>query len=86
MSAYPMPSVTSYIEASMQEARFEAFLGGASYYGSIPGMRGVWASAETREACAAELELVLESWVLLGLQRGRRLPPMGGVDLQGARR
>jgi predicted RNase H-like HicB family nuclease len=75
--------LTSYIEASMQHAEFEAVLDGASYYGTIPGMRGVWASAETREACAAELEQVLETWVLIGLQRGRALPPMGDVDLSG---
>ena len=76
--------LTSYIEASMQHAQFEALLDGASYYGTIPGFRGVWANAETREDCAEELERVLEAWVLLGLERGYSLPPMGGVDLEAA--
>ncbi len=71
----------AYINASMQLARFEALLDGASYYGSIPGLRGVWANAETLEACNRELQKVLEAWVLIGLEQGRSIPPVGGIVL-----
>lgn len=71
----------AYIAASMQMARYESLLDGASYYGTIPGLHGVWANAETLEACNRELKKVLEAWVLLGLERGRHLPPMAGIHL-----
>ena len=72
----------AYIEASMRRARYEELLNGASYYGSIPGLRGVWANAETLEACNYELQKVLEAWILLGLERGRDLPSVDGIELR----
>lgn len=78
--------LAAYIEASMRRARFEALFNGAGYYGSIPGLQGVWANAETLEACSLELQEVLEAWVQIGLERGYVLPAIDGIDLDRSAR
>jgi predicted RNase H-like HicB family nuclease len=37
----------------------------SSAYGDIPAIPGVWANANTLEACREDLESVLEGWVLV---------------------
>ncbi len=34
-----------------------------TFFGEVPGARGVWATAETEAECRAELQSVLEGWV-----------------------
>ena len=48
-----------YIAAAMRHATYEVLSDG-TYYGSISGFQGVWASAPTLEACRDELQKVLE--------------------------
>jgi predicted RNase H-like HicB family nuclease len=56
--------LTAYISAAMARARYKIIDDG-SYFGEIPGLRGVWANAKTLEACRHELQEVLEDWLAL---------------------
>jgi predicted RNase H-like HicB family nuclease len=69
-----------YIETAMHRATYELLEDG-TFYGRIPDCQGVWANAETLEACRDELQEVLEGWILLGLQLGHQLPVLDDIDL-----
>jgi predicted RNase H-like HicB family nuclease len=72
--------LTDYIRAAMHRAIYDKLEDG-TYFGEIPGFEGVWASAQTLEACRQELQEVLEDWLLLGLRLGHPLPIVEGIDL-----
>jgi hypothetical protein len=49
--------LTEYIEEAMKRARYELIEDTeAPYYGEIPELPGVWASAATLESCHRELQ------------------------------
>ena len=73
--------LTKYIQAAMRKAKYEILPDDGSFYGEIPGFDGVWANAETLEACREELEEVLEEWLLLGISRNHPLPVVDGIEL-----
>ncbi len=73
--------LTAYINAAMRKARYEILPDGEGYFGTIDGLQGVWANADTLEACREELREVLEEWIVLGLRMGHALPVMEGIDL-----
>ncbi|MDP2662800.1 MAG: type II toxin-antitoxin system HicB family antitoxin [Dehalococcoidia bacterium] len=73
--------LTDYIRAAMARAKYEILPDSGAYYGSIPGFQGVWADAQTLEACRGELQEVLEDWILLALRRTEPLPVVDGIDL-----
>ena len=58
--AQGLRTLTSYFEAAMRRARYEVIEDDGSYYGNIPGLQGVWANADTLEACRTELREVVE--------------------------
>jgi len=70
--------LTSYIRAAMRQARYEIVEDDGSFYGEIPAIPGVWANAQTLEACREELESVLEGWVLLSVADHSPIPDMDG--------
>jgi predicted RNase H-like HicB family nuclease len=72
--------LTEYIRAAMRRATYE-ILSDSTFYGEIPGFQGVYANAETLEACREQLQEVLEGWIVLGLRLGHSLPVVEGVDL-----
>ena len=47
--------LTSYLRAAMHRARFEILADDGTFYGEIPGLDGVFANADTLEACRDEL-------------------------------
>ena len=59
--------LTAYVQTAMRKARYEILEDG-SYYGEIPGFQGVFANAETLEACREQLQEVLEGWMRLSFQ------------------
>ncbi|MBI3335452.1 MAG: type II toxin-antitoxin system HicB family antitoxin [Candidatus Portnoybacteria bacterium] len=73
--------LTEYIEKKLYTARYK-ILGDGKYFGEIPGLQGVWASAKTLEDCRKELREVLEEWIILKLTTGERIP---GFSLRGTR-
>jgi predicted RNase H-like HicB family nuclease len=70
-----------YINAAMRKARYEILPDGEGYFGNIEGLQGVWANADTLEACREELQEVLEEWIILGLRKGHHLPEIDGISL-----
>ena len=73
--------LTAYINAALRKAHYEMLPDGEGYVGTIAGLQGVWAQAETLEACREELREVLEEWIVLGLTMGHPLPPIDGMTL-----
>jgi predicted RNase H-like HicB family nuclease len=72
---------TAYIKAALRKAHDEMLPDGEGYFGTIEGLQGVWANAETLEACREELREVLEEWIVLGLKMGHALPAIEGITL-----
>ena len=58
-----------FINEKIKKAKFEV-LEDKTYYGHIPGYRGVWANEKTLKACKEELKSVFEEWILLTLRDG----------------
>jgi predicted RNase H-like HicB family nuclease len=73
--------LTAYINAAMRSAHYEILDGGEGYFGKIPGLQGVWANADTLEACRDELREVLEEWIILGLKMNHQIPVIDGIEL-----
>lgn len=65
--------ITEYLSHQLERATYK-ILDDGTYFGEIPGLRGVWANAKTLEECRSELQGVLESWVVLKLHDGESLP------------
>ena len=66
--------LTGYIRAAMRRAHDEILPDDWSFYGEIEGFQGVYANADTLEACRDELEEVLEAWISLRISRRLVLP------------
>ena len=65
--------LTTYISKKLAQARYKILEDG-TYFGEIPGLRGVWASKKTLERCRETLREVLEEWLILKLQDGDKIP------------
>ena len=55
--------------------------GGEDFYGELPGFRGVFAQADSLEACRDELASTLEDWLLFRISRQLPIPVVAGLDL-----
>ena len=73
--------LTDYIQAAMRRAKYEILPDDNTYYGEIPVFQGVWANADTLEACRLHLQEVLEDWIVLGLRLRHTLPIVDDIDL-----
>ncbi len=73
--------LTAYIRAAMRRAHYEIIEDDGSFYGSIPVIPGIWANANTLEACRDELESVLEGWLLLSIADHSPIPEIDGNRL-----
>jgi len=73
--------LTNYIRTALRQAKYEILPDDGTYYGEIPGFDGVYANAETLEACREELEEVLEEWILFRVSRNLPLPIVEGIEL-----
>jgi len=65
--------LSEFIAKKLGRARYKLLEDG-SYFGQIPGLRGVWANAKTLEDCRSELQEVLEDWLLLKVRDQERIP------------
>ena len=54
-----MEMLIEYIDKKLKQARYKLLEDG-TYFGKIPGVRGVWANARNLEDCRKELQEVLE--------------------------
>jgi len=81
-----MGTLTSYIKEALRLAHYETLEDPQFHYiGTIAGLEGLWAGAETLEACRDALEEELEDWILLGLQLGHTIPVIAGINLNESR-
>jgi predicted RNase H-like HicB family nuclease len=54
-----------------------------TYFGEIPGLKGVWANARNLEDCRRELQEVLEDWLFLKVMNREQVP---GLEVKVDRR
>lgn len=50
-----------FIEKWLKKAEYKILKDG-TYFGEIPGLKGVWSNASNLEDCRAQLQEVLEDW------------------------
>ncbi|MEK7628908.1 MAG: type II toxin-antitoxin system HicB family antitoxin [Patescibacteria group bacterium] len=58
-----------FIVEKIKKAKFKV-LDDGTYFGEIPGYRGVWANEKTLKTCKEELKSIFEEWILLTLKDG----------------
>lgn len=74
--------LNQFITKKLSQARYK-FLKDGSYFGEIPGIKGIWANAKNLEDCRKELQEVLEDWLLLKVHEQEDIP---GLRLKFDRR
>ena len=75
--------LSEYISEKLKRARYK-LLEDRTYFGEIPGLRGVWANAKNLEECREELREVLEDWILLKIRSRESVPGLKfKVDRRG---
>jgi predicted RNase H-like HicB family nuclease len=72
--------IARYIDKALRRARYEEVDPGV-YCATVPGLRGVLATAGTLESCRDQLAEVIEEWVLVRVARGLSVPSLGGVTV-----
>jgi len=74
--------LSDYISKNLKKARYK-LLADKTYFGQIPGLKGVWANAKNLEDCRKELQEVLEDWIFLKIRDRERVP---GFEIKTDRR
>ncbi len=74
-----------YIQAALRRAKYEMLKDDEGFVATIPGFKGLIAHAGTLEECREELQDVLQSWMLVRMDHGLRLPVIDGLDLNPRR-
>jgi predicted RNase H-like HicB family nuclease len=72
--------IRQYVDEALRSARYDKLEDG-TFYGEVPRLRGVLATAETLEECRSQLAEVVEEWVLIRVARRLPVPRLGGVHL-----
>jgi len=70
-----------YINAALRHAKYEILSEDGTYYGEITECNGVYANADTLEACREQLQEVLEDWILFRIYKNLSLPAIDGITL-----
>jgi len=65
--------LSDFIEKKLKSARYK-LLKDRTYFGEIPGIKGVWANAKNLEDCRKELKEVLEGWLILKIRDREEVP------------
>jgi len=65
--------LSEYIAKKLRVAQYRLLKDG-TYFGEIPGLRGVWANAKKLEDCREELRHVLEGWLLVEIRASTASP------------
>ncbi len=74
--------LSRYILLAMKKARYEILEDDDTFYGEIPGFKGVYANSNTLEECREELEEVLEEWLFFRISRNLQVPEVDGIELK----
>lgn len=59
--------LTEYIQSALRRSVYKQ-LEDQTWFAEIPGLEGVWANADTVEACRTELSEVLEEWGVVAIE------------------
>lgn len=73
--------ITGYIAAALRRARY-ATVDGGLVCATVPGLRGVIATASTVESCRTQLAEVIEAWILVRVSRGLGVPALGRTTVR----
>ncbi len=76
--------ISAFIEQMLKEATYK-FLEDGTYFGEISALKGVWSEGATLEQCRAELQDVLEEWLVLKLRHGETIPNFDPENSQARR-
>lgn len=72
-----------YIEEALKRARYQITDDrSAPYFGEVPDLPGVWASADTLERCREELKETIEGWLLLSVKQSLPIPRLGNLEIR----
>lgn len=74
--------LSRYIQAALDRAHYEIIQDEEQYFGTVPGLDGVWASGTSLESCRMNLADVVEDWVFISIARGLPIPQLGDVKLR----
>lgn len=74
--------IVEYIQEALKHATYEMIDDEDPYYGEIPQLKGVWASGKTLEECRQNLVDVLDSWLVVRLRKGLRIPSLGKIKVE----
>lgn len=64
--------LSDYLSKTLKQARYKLLKDG-SHFGEIPGLKGVWANADTLGNCRKELREVLEDWLFLKIKSNEKI-------------
>lgn len=65
--------ISEFVGKKLKEAKYKILKDG-TYFGEVPSVKGIWASAGNLEDCRKELQEVLEDWMLLKMRDEGRIP------------
>lgn len=68
--------IRQYVDEALRAARYDKLEDG-TFYGEVPQLRGVLATASTLEACREQLAEVVEEWVLVRVAKRLPVPRLG---------
>jgi predicted RNase H-like HicB family nuclease len=71
---------SKYVDAAMHHAVY-TLLDDGTFFGEVPELDGVWASAPTLEACRDELKDVIEGWLMLGIAMHHDIPTIDRITI-----
>ena len=71
--------LNDYIQRALLRSEYKR-LEDQTWYADIPGFEGVWANADTVEACRVELAEVLEEWLLFKIHDHDPIPSLEGLE------
>lgn len=77
-----MNMLTEFIARKLKTAKYKLLEDG-TYFGTIPGYRGVWGNARTLKDCRKDLAEVFEEWLLFKIYDHDKIP---GLPLAMGRR
>ena len=70
--------IRQYVDEALKMARYDK-LDGDTFYGEVPRLRGVMATASTLERCREQLAEVIEEWVLIRVAKRLPIPRLGNA-------
>jgi len=69
-----------YVRAAMRHAEYEQMEDG-NWYASIPGLKGLWATGQTKDEAKNELFSALDGWLYINAHVGKQpLPEFDGIS------